>query len=33
MANVLTSLLFPIITYLLFTKGLGVSLARGVLPL
>jgi putative tricarboxylic transport membrane protein len=32
MANVLTSVLFPIITYVLFTKGLGVSLARGVLP-
>ena len=32
MANVLTSVLFPIITYALFTKGLGVSLARGVLP-
>lgn len=30
--NVSTSILFPIITYLLFTKGLGVSLARGVLP-
>ena len=31
-ANVSTSILFPVITYLLFTKGLGVSLARGVLP-
>ena len=31
-ANVLTSILFPIITYVMFTKGLGVSLARGVLP-
>lgn len=31
-ANVSTAILFPVITYLMFTKGLGVSLARGVLP-
>jgi putative tricarboxylic transport membrane protein len=31
-ANVATSLLFPTITYLLFTKALDVNLARGVLP-
>jgi putative tricarboxylic transport membrane protein len=31
-ANVSTSILFPIATYVMFTKGLGVSLARGVLP-
>jgi putative tricarboxylic transport membrane protein len=31
-ANVSTAILFPVITYTLFTKGLGVSLARGVLP-
>ena len=31
-ANVLTSVLFCVISYLLFTKALGVSLPRGVLP-
>jgi putative tricarboxylic transport membrane protein len=31
-ANVSTSILFPVVSYLLFTKGLGVNLARGVLP-
>ena len=31
-ANVSTSILFPVISYLLFTKALGVNLARGVLP-
>jgi putative tricarboxylic transport membrane protein len=30
-ANISTSILFPVITYVMFTKGLGVSLARGVL--
>ncbi len=31
-ANVLTSLLFSLISYLMFTKLLGVNLARGILP-
>ena len=31
-ANVLTSVLFCVISYLLFTKVLGVALPRGVLP-
>ena len=30
--NVVTSILFPICTYFLFTKALGVNLARGFLP-
>jgi putative tricarboxylic transport membrane protein len=30
--NVVTSIVFPICTYFLFTKALGVNLARGVLP-
>ena len=30
--NVVTSILFPICGYLLFTKALGVNLARGFLP-
>lgn len=30
-ANVSTSILFPVITFFLFTKGLGVNLARGLL--
>jgi len=32
LANVLTSVLFCVISYLLFTKALGVTLAKGVLP-
>lgn len=32
LSNVLTSVLFCIITYVLFTKVLGVTLARGLLP-
>ena len=32
MANVLTSVLFCIGSYLMFTKVLGVNLARGILP-
>ena len=32
LANVLTSVLFCVITYVLFTKVLGVTLARGLLP-
>ena len=32
-ANMSTAVLFPIVSYLMFTKGLGVNLARGVLPL
>jgi putative tricarboxylic transport membrane protein len=32
-ANVLTSVLFSLISYLMFTKVLGVTLARGILPL
>ena len=32
MANVLTSVLFPIISYLMFTKLLGVNLPPGILP-
>ena len=31
-ANVLTSVLFPIISYLMFTKLLGVTLPPGILP-
>ena len=31
-ANVLTSVLFPIISYLMFTKLLGVNLPPGILP-
>ena len=31
-SNVSTSILFPVISYLLFTKALGVNLARGILP-
>jgi putative tricarboxylic transport membrane protein len=30
--NVVTSILFPVCAYFLFTKALGVSLARGFLP-
>ena len=30
--NVLTSVLFSLVSYLLFTKVLGVNLARGILP-
>jgi putative tricarboxylic transport membrane protein len=30
--NVSTSILFPVCAYFLFTKGLGVNLARGFLP-
>ena len=30
--NVLTSLLFAVISYLVFTQVLGVNLARGILP-
>lgn len=30
--NIVTSILFPICAYFLFTKGLGVNLARGILP-
>ena len=32
LANVLTSVLFCVVSYLLFTKALGVTLPRGVLP-
>jgi putative tricarboxylic transport membrane protein len=32
LANVLTSLLFCVLSYLLFTKALGVALPKGVLP-
>jgi putative tricarboxylic transport membrane protein len=31
-ANVLTALLFSVLSYLMFTKLLGVNLARGILP-
>jgi putative tricarboxylic transport membrane protein len=31
-ANVLTSLLFCVVSYLLITKALGVAMPRGVLP-
>jgi putative tricarboxylic transport membrane protein len=31
-ANVLTSVLFPVISYLMFTKLLGVTLPPGILP-
>ena len=31
-ANILTSVLFSLIAYLMFTKVLGVNLARGILP-
>jgi putative tricarboxylic transport membrane protein len=31
-ANVLTSILFPVISYLMFTKLLGVNLPPGILP-
>jgi putative tricarboxylic transport membrane protein len=32
MANVLTSVLFSVLSYLMFTKLLGVTLPRGILP-
>jgi putative tricarboxylic transport membrane protein len=32
LSNVLTSVLFSVITYVLFTKVLGVTLVRGLLP-
>jgi putative tricarboxylic transport membrane protein len=32
-ANVLTAVLFSVASYLMFTKVLGVTLARGILPL
>ena len=31
-SNVLTAVLFSVISYLMFTKLLGVNLARGILP-
>jgi putative tricarboxylic transport membrane protein len=30
--NIVTSILFPVCAYFLFTKALGVNLARGILP-